>query len=194
MPSHPKKKSKTDVKQRGGPLQRSGPKAKQWDDIIGPSIDCIPGHQLPLVKTVLQCYRALRIEDPLGSTYELAEKITNEVIAIWDRARVPTSSHRACIAKVVQAIQQWKAIHNPGEGTSSHTFNLLLDLAPKLRGRVSEEMQLEHLKMLMRQESHMKRHRTDGSQFDWEVEFQFYINQLKVIIVLWNVRDDIHYF
>jgi hypothetical protein len=64
MPSHPQAKQpkgedKTSTKHLGGPFKRKGGPAEEWDEVIGPSIDSIPSTQLPVVRTVLQRYRAL---------------------------------------------------------------------------------------------------------------------------------------
>ena len=88
MPSHPKgKQPKKPGKHPDGPqLPRSGSQAQAWEEAIGPSIIIIPVNQLPQIKTVLQRYRALRIEQPLTKTYDLATIIAEETIMIWNRA------------------------------------------------------------------------------------------------------------
>ena len=87
MSSHPKEKQpKTGGKHPHGPLKGSGTQAQIWDEIIGPSISVIPGHQLPQIKTVLQRYRTLRIEQPKEKICTLASHIAEKVTAIWTRA------------------------------------------------------------------------------------------------------------
>ena len=155
-----------------------------WDDIIGPSISVIPGHQLPQVRAILQRYRALRIEQPKEDTHALAIKISQEVKAIWDRARVPTVEQKNCVSRINTVIERWKSIHNPGEAVKFEV-DAFLDLAPRRRGRgkATEEAQLEHLKSIMRQASQMKRRKSDlEDKYDWEVDFEFYLDQAKVNI------------
>lgn len=68
MPSHPKTKCAPDKlsqsRGHGGPLKRTGTRAEEWDNVIGPSLDAIPATQLPTAKTVIQRYRAHRIRQP----------------------------------------------------------------------------------------------------------------------------------
>ena len=80
-----------------GPLKRTGCKAEEWDALIGPSLDTIPGHQLPIVRTIVQRYRALRINDSTESTSNLAKIISVEVKAIWVKACIPTVSDNNCL-------------------------------------------------------------------------------------------------
>ena len=57
MPGHPKsKQKKKNLKEKhaGGPLKRQGYLAEEWNVAIGPSLDALPGTQLPLVRTILQ--------------------------------------------------------------------------------------------------------------------------------------------
>ena len=67
-------------------------------------------------------------------------------------------------------------LHSQHWGTSIS----LLDLDPKLRGKISEEAQLTHLQSLMRQTCDMKRRKSDGDQYDWVIDYEFYIDQSKV--------------
>ena len=94
MASNSSSKSK---KRPHGPLQRSGDQAKRWDTVIGKSIDTLPSTQLPTVRTILQRYRFFRIESPQLETIVLARRIAEEVLLIWDRARIPTKKLDACI-------------------------------------------------------------------------------------------------
>ena len=183
MTSHPKgKQPKTGGKHPHGPLTRSGEQAQIWDDIIGPSISVIPGHQLPQVKTVLQRYRSLRIENPKEKIYTLASHIAEEVTAIWTRGRIPTIAPQNVTNKVVQAVEWWNSKHDTEPRCKEYTRKLL-DIAPKLRGKASEDSQLDHLKNLMRQSCSMQRRKSEGDKYDWEVDFQFYVDQAKVCMI-----------
>ena len=179
MPSHPKgKQPKKPGKHPHGPqLPRSGSQAQAWEEAIGPSISIIPVNQLPQIKTVLQRYRALRIEQPLTKTYDLATIIAEETIMIWNRARVPIISRQSLINKVVEVINWWKSQHNTDR--SLEQVDELFDIASKPRGNPSGEASIEHLKTLMRQGSSMQRRKSEGgdSEYDWEVDFKFYIDQ-----------------
>jgi len=181
MPSHPKSKTQKHSG-AGGPLKRTGPKAEYCDSVIGLSRDSIPGSQLPSVRTILQRYRALRISDPQEPTTSLAKKIASEVLLLWEKARIPTISEKNCVRKIVEKIELWRSIHNHGEVSEEMNTILasLLDLAPKLRGKASEEAQLEHLQSLMRQSRDMKRRKTEGEKYDWQVDYYFYLDQYKV--------------
>jgi len=188
MPSHPKCPSvdnKSKERHSGGPLKRTGPKAEDWDAVVGPSLGGIPSTQLPTVSTVLQRYRALRIDRPRDTSSALAKEIAVEVKVIWDRARIPTFSEHNCYRKVLDTIALWKSRHNPGELDTAFRDKLqsLMDLKPRLRGKVTDEAQLENLKSLMRQTSDTKRRMSEGKQYDWEVDYQFYLDQYKVLII-----------
>jgi len=174
MPKHPKTASKG-YSVSGGPLKRTGDSACDWDSLIGPSLDSLPATQLPTVKTVLQRYRSLRIERPCESKASLAKQITGEVMDIWERARVPTMAAKNCIRKILDKIEYWYAKHNPGEHAEeiAAALGALCDLAPKIRGKASEEAQLDHLKGLMRQASDVKRRKSEGGDYDWLVDFEF---------------------
>ena len=169
-----------------GPFKRTGDQALEWENAIGPSLDALPGTQLPLVRTILQRYRALRIDQPYESALNLAKKIADEVEEIWQRARVPTIAHRSVVAKVTSAVDAWKKCHNPGElATKCKNLDDLLDLTPKLRGRVSDEAQLEHLRILMRQNSDMKRMKPGAEMYDWKEDYNFFLDQFKVRPILY---------
>ena len=148
MPSHPKTKCAPDKLSQshghGGPLKRTGTRAEEWDNVIGPSLDAIPATQLPTAKTVIQRYRAHRIEQPHVPVAKLAQLITTEVKAIWNRARVPTRSDKNCVRKVQHAIELWNwssphSSHNSGEQSQEldSALGSLVDLAPKLRGEAT---------------------------------------------------------
>ncbi len=182
MPSHPKGKIKPveETKHAGGPLKR---KSSDWDSVIGPSINIIPCTQLPLLSTVLQRYRYLRIEDPLRSTKDIAICLATEVLAIWDKARVPTRSFDNCVKAIEEGIESWKKCHNRNEISDSFKAKLssLLDLKPKLRGRnITEEAQLANLREEMRMNSRKEKRKSENQILDWETDYNFYVDQFKV--------------
>ncbi|KAG0716445.1 hypothetical protein GWK47_009693 [Chionoecetes opilio] len=186
MPAHPKAKSEPDKHSQplghGAPMKRTGTRAEEWDSVIGPSLATIPATQLPTVRTIFQRYRACRIEQPREPVATLAKLITTEVKAIWDRARVPTTSDKNCVRKVQERIELWNSVHNSGEHSEKllSTLGSLFDLAPKLRGgKATEEAKLEHLQSLMRQACDMKRRKSEGDQYDWMVDYGFYLDQYK---------------
>ena len=177
MPSHPKhKKIKPDKeelqgqshKHARGSFKRKGASAKEWEDVVGPSLDSLPVHQLPTVRTVLQRYRALRIERKSDLTNKLADAIATEAEAIWQKARVPTREHHNIVKAVMDIIDIWKKSHNHGELSMklSGRLDVLLDLKPKLKGKVTEEAQLENLKTLMKRQSP-----------SWLTDYNFYLDQ-----------------
>ncbi len=181
MPSHPKTKTKPSVKcpkHAGGPVRR---KDENWENAVGPSIDAFPGTQLPKLRTVLQRYRSMRIMNPDEQCPldELAKQITAEIIPIWQRAGIPIIIEKNCLLKVKQTIQLWTSIHNSQEASDklSEKLDCLLDLAPKLRGKVSDEDQNNHLRELMRQTSHREKSGGSGSCRNWEQDFEFYLDQ-----------------
>ncbi len=174
MPSHPNHKTVPtgNKKYPGGPLKR---KDDNWDRIVGSSIDVIPGNQLPQVRTILQRYRALRIENTFTDTTTLAKIITQEVLPIWERAGVPTIPLKNCVPKVEQSISLYTKLHNAHEAGAKVELELnsLLDLAPKRRGKVTESAQNEFLKEIMRNNKEKKG--TDVR--NWEQDYNFYLDQ-----------------
>ena len=153
MPSHPKRKLQkvsNSIKRPSGPLKRSGDQVKSWNSTIGPSLFVIQGIRLPLVKIVLQKYRGLRIDRQLDKIQTFASEIADEVISIWDRARVPNICLKNVIIKAVSVVEWWNSCHIR-QLTCPEDVNTLFGTTPKLRGKVSEEGQLDHLKSLMRQ-------------------------------------------
>lgn len=185
MPTHSHTKVSSDSCSPGGPLKRTGSRAEEWDAIIGPSLDAIPCSQLPLAKTILQRYRALRIVNVQQPITELAKQICKEVTNIWEQARVPTAAANNCYKKIHELILEWNKQHNPGEVSDQFVekLNSLLDLKPKLRGRTAEEDELENLRNIMRQNAEVKRRKiVEGGfeQYDWEADYNFYIDQYKV--------------
>lgn len=96
-----------------GPLKRTGTQAELWDKQVGKSLDVMPATQLPIIRNVLQRYRALRIEYPLENTTTLAKIILDEVTRIWDRARVPTVAPKNCLRKSETKIMENFKINMP---------------------------------------------------------------------------------
>ena len=131
---------------------------------IGPSLSVIQDHQLPQVKTVLQRYRFFRIDQPKEKTYTIASHIAEEVTDIWVRARVPTIATQN-VTKVVQTVRWWNLKHDT-EPRCQECAQKLLDIAPKLRGKASEESQLDHLKILMREGCAMQRRKSEGDKYN----------------------------
>ena len=78
----------------GGPLKRSGPQAASWDDVVGSSMKLIPVNELPVKRSILRRYRYLRINEQNKSKQELVTTITEEVLRIWERARVHTADKK----------------------------------------------------------------------------------------------------
>ncbi len=181
MPSHPKGKvgKPTLQKRAGGPLKR---KDEKWDSVIGPSINTIPGAQLPKVRTVIQRYRGLRIDNPTMCSADAENLIATEVMAIWQKAGIPPVAMKNCKRKIEHIINQWKSCHNAKQAGDKMTeklkgqLNCLVDLAPKKPGKLSEETQHKYLKEIMRKQSH----REKGSHLqkrNWEQDFCFYVDQ-----------------
>ena len=87
-----------------------------------------------------------------------------------------------CIRKVVKIVEWWGSFHNHIENQEEVNMKLasLVDLKPMLKGKVTEEAQLENLKSLMRQTSEVKRRKTEGECYGWEVDYNFYVDQFKV--------------
>lgn len=94
MPSDPKGKTTGGKTPATWPISRNSERSEEWIKFIGPSLNAIPSNKLPLVRTILQRYRALRITSPSEKDLELAKQIAEEVKSTWDRARIPTTEPR----------------------------------------------------------------------------------------------------
>ena len=125
-----------------GPLKRTvtnddSTQSIEWDTALGSSLEVLPMNKLPVVRAVLRRYRCLRILEPRTSISKLANRISQEVKVIWDRAATPTVSLRGCAKREEAAVNLWYSKHNPEERLSESfqaSLDELLDLKPKLRG------------------------------------------------------------
>ena len=93
--------------------------------------------------------------------------------SIWVKARVPTVADTSCVRIVLGVIELSKSFHKPGQLQNDefkHKLDNLLDLKPKLRGKVSEEAQLQNLKSIMMQNSDRKRKCDQNDKSTWEAE------------------------
>ena len=164
MPStHSKKRQANDETgtHAGGPLKRTGIQADVWDTHVGGSLDQLPQTQLPQVRTALRLYRSLRTNNPDASKMELARLIANDVILLWQKARVPTAALDKCITRVQAAIDFWSnTSRNPNQRETTlfkEKLDALLDLTPKPNGRGGDKKREEEfLKNLMRSEGKQK--------------------------------------
>ena len=127
-------------KHSGGPLKRSGELAESWNESIGKGIDNIPATQLPTKRTVLQRYRNLRIEHPPLEVIKLSEMIADEVLFIWNKARVPTKTRKNCVRQIISVVEEWNQFsHRRANRTADNyqaSLDQLLDIAPKPRGNI----------------------------------------------------------
>ena len=156
----------------GGPLKRTGDAASEADRALGPSILSLPAGQLPLVRNVIQRYRAMRIDDPTSAQSILAKTISKEVQQIWIKARLPILSDRACDRKVLQAIEMWTSCHRKG-GRLSQDFQQRLDSLLNVAVRKtnsSDEAFLENYKQLLKK----------ACNPNWEEDFNFFCDQFQV--------------
>ena len=128
---------------------------------VGGSLDQLPQTQLPQVRTALRLYRSLRTNNPDASKMELARLIANDVILLWQKARVPTAALDKCITRVQAAIDFWSnTSRNPNQRETTlfrEKLDALLDLTPKPNGRGGDKKREEEfLKNLMRSEGKQK--------------------------------------
>ena len=146
MPSHPRRKNLGKKPSVGRLVKRNSERTEEWNSVVGPSCKAIPSNKLPLIRTILQHYRTLRIASPFEKDKVIAKQISGEVTAIWDRANVPTKDAKNCTRTVFNVITKFKTPHNPNQMKEYATeMDKLLDLTPKLKGTVSESAHLENL-------------------------------------------------
>ena len=85
--------------QEKGTIKKKSEASQELEAVVGPSLASIPGANLLLVRTVLQRYRALLVEHTFEDNVSWLKIIRNEVLAIWDRANVPTCAVQNCSNK-----------------------------------------------------------------------------------------------
>ena len=173
-------------KHAGGPLKRTGELAAHWEEAVGPSLDVIPTAQLPLVRTVLQRYRAVRILRPIEPVSAIASSLTEEILPIWERTNIPTASVKVCKRRVQDAIKLYNNKHKHCDRMKDSfqtKLNELLDLARKSAGRKgpnTSDKDTEELKKLMKVKT-VGQKRKAGPEKDpceeWEQDFNFYLDQ-----------------
>lgn len=167
----------------GGPLRRSSEQSKFWDEKLGHSLDAMPTDKLPSIKKVLRRYRCLRIADEQISGKDIAVIITDEILPIWNKAKVPTASRDHCIERVRKAIDKWYDWQKH-RYQSFPDLEKILDLKPKPPGRGgNEEKELEYLRTKMREAGKKKKRggnpefENENSESDWEDDYEFYLDQ-----------------
>ena len=143
MSSKKRKKDEAKPKHPGGPLQRSGTAADSWNEALGSSLITISQLMLPTNRTILRKYWFLRVIDPSSTSLQLAQIIGNEVIYIWNCARIPISATHLVHQQVNKLIEWW---NRSGKKTVTRMTLLfqqklgkLFDIAQKPNGRYNEE-------------------------------------------------------
>ena len=137
---------------------------------------------------IMRYYRSLRTNQPNESKTELSKLITNDVVLLWNKARVPTASLDNCIKRVQSAIDWWNNSSRKAKQRDTDAFqnklNELLDLAPKPSGRGGDKKRDdEYLRNLMsktgkqKKRALEKKNDDDDEGSDWETDFAFYIDQ-----------------
>ena len=174
-------------KYAGGALQRTGKSADSWNEAVGASLPVMSHLYYPTVRTILQRYRFLRMNNETASIKDLAKGIGDEVVHIWEKARIPTcSSHNVCV-HVTQIIDWWnKSGKNSIALRTSPAFqnklNGLLDIAEKPKGRPSLEKCHNYLIEQMKVKG---KKRAKGFEFakegehdqDWKNDMIVYLDQ-----------------
>jgi preprotein translocase subunit Sss1 len=182
MPATYSKKRKTDddnlqngnlrFTQRGGPLKRRGDAALAWDEAVGESLRIIPSKQLPLVRTVLQRYRGLRIDNPYMPKANMISQITKEIVLIWEKARLPTMSVKSCERKVFEAVEMWGKVHRKG-GRKTKEFQMKLDtLLTIAQRKPNTKSFLKDYENLLK----------SSRRATWEEDFKFFMDQYQVCL------------
>ena len=170
-------------KHPGGPLQRSGKSADSWNEALGISLEAIPLLYLPINRTILRRYRFLRLNDETASINNLAEVIINEVIFIWNCARIPISVTRVIQQQVVKLIEWWNASGKKTADRMKPKFQKkldeLFDIAKKPKGRYNKEKAEEYLNNIMKSRGKQKTTGFEQSarDQDWTDDMQFYLDQ-----------------
>ncbi len=142
------------------------------DDIIGKPLECIPLTKLPTQRVILQHWRSMRNENELGmsqtrSNSDIAGKIAEETLLVWERAHVPSQRIDKVKEKVLKCINQCLQMMKfcpqydlPEEPFSSYskTISNIFDIAC----------------------ANLEKMFAASGNPNWKKDHQFYINQCKV--------------
>ena len=138
---------------------------KFYDNYIGPALEQIPKKNLPLKRTILQRYRALRSTSHNMAHRTVASIINKEVMDLWDFSAIPRKDSEACLHLIQSVISHW--VNSKQDEKTSKLYqdnlNTLLDLRP------SSCSSLPALKKELQ--------RLVGD--NWEEDYQFFKGQLK---------------
>ena len=179
MSSKKRKKDEARPKHPGGPLQRSGTAADSWNK----ALETISQLMLPTNRTILRKYRFLRVIDPSSISLQLAQIIGNEVIYIWNCARIPISATYLVHQQVNKLIEWW---NRSGKKTVTRMTTLfqqkldeLFDIAQKPNGRYNEEKAHKYLNDQLRLKGKQKPKGVEASvrDQDWTNNMQSYLDQ-----------------
>ena len=178
-----KKKDEAKPKHPGGPLQRSGASADSWNESLGSSLETISQLMLPTNRTILRRYRFLRVIDPSAASLNLAQIIGDEVIYIWNCARIPISATKYVHQQVNKLIEWW---NQSGKKTATRMtpsfqekLDQLFDIAQKPNGRYNEEKAHKFLndQMSLKGKQKPKGFEKSVGEQDWTHDMNFYLDQ-----------------
>ena len=104
-----------------------------YTEFLGASIEIFPSSKLPLNRSVLQRYRALRSISHNTSKTEIVGTITNEVLQLWDNSSITHDTYRSSCKVVQSLVTKW--VDATQEQRKSYQFqselNKLLDIRPR---------------------------------------------------------------
>ena len=85
-------------------------KQSAWARIVGDTVrEVIPSHRLPTNRIVMQRYNTLKDKYPLRTDVKIiAEELYSEILAIWEKAGIPTVDKKTCLVRLVRLLCSWK--------------------------------------------------------------------------------------
>ena len=146
-----------------------------YDSFLGPSIQNFPSSKLPMQRTILQRYRALRTESAYTSQLsDIITIITKEVRELWTFSCIPTRDYCGCWSIVKQCVSKWVEAKQDMKKSSKFQkdLNTLLDCRPVTCKRLSS----------------LKQALIKTGNPNWGIDYEFFKGQLKVSSNQYNVK------
>ena len=166
------------VKKRG---RGNKPAKSQWKRIVGtlPG-DIIPTQRLPQNRVVLQRYSMLRdVMLPGTSIRELSDALYDEILPIWIKANIPRVERDVSVRRIERLIESWKSMNCrkmvAGSVEEIRYTNLLNSLCSLTY------LDLEQLKAKLKEDTLLRQSESRDRKKEkrWELDFEFFLNQMK---------------
>ena len=153
-----------------------------WARIVGDTVrEVIPSQRLPKNRIIMQRYNTIKDNYPLRTDVQvIAEELYSEILAIWEKAGIPTLDKETCMVRLVRLLRSWKdqGCRFLKEGSEKElNYIKFLDSTFKM-GELDHEKVKENLKRAKRLLHKYSDTEYPGKKI-YEIDFEFYKGQLK---------------